>query len=72
MKFTVYEVWTRARVIDADDEADAYNKGEPAEAMNGMNLCNWHVVPHEAVRPSHRGVKPTATGTTGGLNYRQV
>lgn len=61
-KYVVYEVWTRSRVIDADSESDAYDKGEPA-ARAGMNLCNWHVV--EIPRPQ-------ATGFTGGLNYRQL
>lgn len=43
-QYVVYEVWTTARVVEADDETDAYTKAEPI-TRPGMNLCNWHVVP---------------------------
>lgn len=41
--YVVYEVWTTARLVEATDETDAYQKGEPPP-REGMNLCNWHVV----------------------------
>jgi hypothetical protein len=46
--YVVYEVWTTARLIEAEDAEDAYNKGEPPKRV-GLNLCNWHVVPLPAV-----------------------
>ena len=44
-KFVVYEVWTQARVIEAESFSDAYKVGDPeSNKEHGMNLCNWHVV----------------------------
>ena len=43
-KFIVYEVWTSARVVDAKNEREAYEAGEP-KPRTDLNLCNWHVVP---------------------------
>lgn len=45
-KFVVYEVWTRARVVERETASMAYDP--PPEPVPGMNLCNWHVV---AVNP---------------------
>lgn len=64
MKFVVYEVWTRSRIIDADDTHEAYNEGEPVP-IDGLSLCNWHVVPVD----QYPTEEPPAIG---GLNYRQV
>jgi hypothetical protein len=43
-KFVVYEVWTRARIVEAVNHRDAYKVGEPQPVQGGFNLCNWHVV----------------------------
>jgi hypothetical protein len=58
-KFVVYEVWTRSRVITADDLEDAMLKGEPKPVL-GMTLSNWHAVDVDKQEPSEPG-----------LNYRQ-
>jgi len=42
-KFVVYEIWTRAQVIEADTEADALES--MPEPIDGMTLCNWYAVP---------------------------
>lgn len=68
MRYVVYEVWTKARVVEAHDEHDAYTKGEPEPQGKGWNLCNWHVVPVEGIVIPKAGVE----SGTGGLNYRQV
>lgn len=44
MKYLVYEVWTKHRIIEADSQEDAYNKGEPFTPDHNMSLCNWHAV----------------------------
>lgn len=64
-KFVVYEVWTRARVVEADDFDHAYTVGEP-RPLDGLNLSNWHVVATDGTREEHTGEN------TGALNYRQV
>lgn len=46
-KFVVYEVWTRALVIEADSASMALQNHD-AEPVHGMNLCNWHAVPCDA------------------------
>lgn len=43
-QFVVYEVWTRSRLIEAEDEEHAYDVGSPQVNEDGMNLCNWHVI----------------------------
>ncbi len=44
-KYVVYEVWTKARVIDAKDMNEAYTLGEPIASLDRkLNLSNWHVV----------------------------
>lgn len=65
MKFVVYEVWTRARVIEAKDQHDAYDVGEPVPQAD-MSLCNWHVVPVDGAPLEEDGE------AVGGLNYRQI
>jgi hypothetical protein len=62
MKYVVYEIWTRATIVDATDEHDAYSKGEP-EPREDLNLANWHVVPID---------QPMKFEVTGALNFRQV
>lgn len=65
MKFVVYEVWTRARVIEANDSGEAYVRGEPQSRPDGLNLCNWHVVNVEqADAPAGEVTEPTPTGGT--------
>lgn len=60
-KFVIYEVWTDARVIEADSYEDALIKGEP-EAREDLTLSNWHAKAIDG--PLRRPTKP-------GLNYRQ-
>lgn len=45
MKFVVYEVWTRSRVIDVESVSEAYKVGEPVpgSVAPDMSLCNWHI-----------------------------
>lgn len=62
-KFTVYEVWTRSRVVEAETEHDALNNNEP-EPIEGMSLSNWHAQPHDVVNEPQPN--------SGALNYRQV
>lgn len=38
-KYVVYEVWTRARVVEGRPSEE--NAPAPIE---GMHLCNWHIV----------------------------
>lgn len=46
MKFVVYEVWTRARVVDATTEEMALAMAEKKiRVPRGLNLSNWHAVP---------------------------
>lgn len=42
--FIVYEVWTRARTIEAVDLPEAYKTGEPVPRKDDLSLCNWHVI----------------------------
>jgi hypothetical protein len=42
-KFVVYEVWTSAKVIEAETMEDAYLEGRPEPKLD-LNLCNWHIV----------------------------
>ena len=46
-KFVVYEVWTKARVVEAETQSMAYDVGDPdprPAKEYGMSLCNWHAV----------------------------
>ena len=43
MRYVVYEIWTRARVVDAKDDHDAYAKGEPLPRKDDLSLSNWHI-----------------------------
>lgn len=65
-KYVVYEIWTRSRVIEAANEAEAYTVGEP-EPCEDLNLSNWHVQSLDIID----GVG-TSQELVGGLNYRQV
>lgn len=48
MKYVVYEVWTKARIIEADSYDDAVYFSEPSPYPDPhLNLSNWHVVPLE-------------------------
>ena len=60
-KFVVYEVWTRASVIEADDYDHAYAKGEP-ELRKDLDLANWHAVLVDE--------KPAPRQGAGALNYQ--
>lgn len=43
MRYVIYEVWTRARVVEAESEQDALLHNEP-EPVEGLDLANWHAV----------------------------
>ncbi len=61
-KFVIYEVWTRHRIVEAEDYDDALSNNDP-EPIEGMSLSNWHAVPIDDAE-----IDPK----TGALNYRQV
>lgn len=47
-KFVVYEVWSKARVVEAESLAEALEQNEPSidpARLCGLNLGNWHAVP---------------------------
>jgi hypothetical protein len=52
--FVVYEVWTKAKIIQASTFRDAYEKGCPDTVPNGneLNLCNWHIVAVDGTQES--------------------
>jgi len=41
MKVTIFEIWTRSLVVEAESEAHALNDHVPEE-VPGMTLSNWH------------------------------
>ena len=43
MKFVVYEVWTKATIVHADNASQALAKAEP-KPRKSLNLSNWHAV----------------------------
>lgn len=44
MKYIIYEIWTRSRIVEADSVEDALIKGEPMPMPNSdLSLSNWHV-----------------------------
>jgi hypothetical protein len=53
MKFVVYEIWSRSRVVEAESESAAYDVADPhgngyddkgtMQAL-GLNMGNWHAV----------------------------
>jgi len=47
-KWVVYEVWSRARVVEAETYEDALSKHDPEAIPKGFNLGNWHAVPCDA------------------------
>lgn len=52
-QFVIYEIWTRATVATADNEADASNNHDP-DIDNGdpLNLANWHAIEiHPNIEP---------------------
>ena len=61
-KYVVYEIWTKSRIVEADNESDAYDVGEP-QPLEGFSLSNWHLHPVE---------DPFILPTSGGLNYNQA
>lgn len=42
-QFIVYEIWTKASLVEADTAPQAYEKSEP-KPIQGMALSNWHAV----------------------------
>jgi hypothetical protein len=44
MKFVIYEVWTRASIVEAEDMTEALKKSQPGP-REGLGLSNWHAVP---------------------------
>ena len=61
-KFVIYEVWTRATVMDATDEETALLNHSPNP--EDLNLCNWHAVPVDTMLDQ--------AASYGALNYTQV
>ena len=48
MKFVVYEVWTRHKIVEAPSLEVAYRISEPdVLPIPETYLCNWHIVPVE-------------------------
>jgi hypothetical protein len=46
-KFVVYEVWSRARVVESESFDTVYSEAEPDPQMYdrfGLSLGNWHAV----------------------------
>lgn len=45
-KYVVYEVWTAHKIIEAKDDKEAYEKGDPTPRPESpeLNLSNWHIV----------------------------
>lgn len=66
-KYVVYEIWTRSRVVDAKNEQDAYNLGEP-EPREDLSLSNWHI--QELTRTSK--LVDSGLRHVGGLNYTEI
>lgn len=53
--FVIYEVWTRAEVVEAEDSEAALEAYEPSG--DRLSLANWHaveVVLDRATKPSLR------------------
>jgi hypothetical protein len=47
-KFVVYEIWTRAKVVEAENQTQALEMTEPEPGNSiheELNFSNWHVVP---------------------------
>jgi len=46
MKFVIYEIWTRSRVVEAEDMVTALSDHDPArpDDISGLSLSNWHAV----------------------------
>lgn len=61
MRFVVYEVWTRSRIVEAPSEAEAYDKYAPQPPITDLSLCNWHVVPID--KPSKLELRQTKSST---------
>ena len=62
-RFVVYEIWTRARVVEAHSMHDALTHNEPAPMLDtGLSLSNWHAQPLDEAEPLQE---------TGGMNFRQ-
>lgn len=49
MRYVVYEIWTRSRIIEANNEKEAFNIGLPEaskkQPVDGLSLSNWHLQP---------------------------
>lgn len=44
-RFVVYEVWTKATIVEAADESEAYKLSQPTlPDPNTLSLSNWHAV----------------------------
>ena len=65
MKFVVYEVWTKSRIVEAKTQEDAVIDYEIVP-IEGLSLCNWHAVP---VTDTLEGLRDDPH--VGALNYRQ-
>lgn len=47
-KFVIYEVYTRARIVEAETASQALQNHPPERLPSELNLCNWHAVPCDA------------------------
>ena len=48
MKYVVYEIWTKATIVEANSRGEAYLMVEPSpadSARGDLHLSNWHAVP---------------------------
>lgn len=46
MKFVVYEIWTKSKVVEAETLEAALEQGYPTTHYDdGLSLANWHAVP---------------------------
>jgi len=45
MKFVIYEIWTRASVVEAESFDEALSDAKPTTDIDNLTLSNWHVIP---------------------------
>ena len=46
MKYVIYEIWTRATIVEAPSLLHAFEI-HVVKPVKGMELSNWHAVPTE-------------------------
>lgn len=58
-RFVIYEVWTRARVVEAESEDKALEAQEPPPTPpDDLHLCNWYAVAVEDPATAHPSLTP--------------